>query len=97
MTHYAVYIVASGRNGTLYIGMTNSRARRIWEHKNKVVPGFTAKYGCDHLVYFELFEDIQEAMLREKRLKDWKRAWKITLIEEANPLWNDLYDGLEPA
>jgi len=97
MKQFAVYIVASRRNGTLYIGMTNNLARRIWEHKNKVVPGFTAKYGCDRLVYFELFEDVAEAMLREKRLKEWKRAWKTTLIEEANPRWTDLYDGIGPA
>lgn len=94
MKQFAVYIVASGRNGTIYIGMTNDLPRRIWEHKQKITPGFTAKYGCDKLVYFEIFETAEAAITREKRLKEWKRAWKIGLIENANPIWADLHAGI---
>jgi putative endonuclease len=91
-----VYILASGRNGTLYVGMTNELARRVWEHKHGVVEGFTKKYRVDNLVYFELFEDIGEALDREKRVKRWLRKWKLELIESANPTWRDLYDDLTP-
>jgi putative endonuclease len=88
---YFVYILASSRNGTLYIGITSDLIRRVWEHKNKQVDGFTKKYNVDNLVYFEVFEDPGNAIRREKRLKFYKRKWKIDLIEKANPEWKDLY------
>jgi len=91
---YWVYIVASGLGGTLYIGVTNDLVRRVYEHKNKVVDGFTQKYDVDRLVYFEAFEDIENAIRREKRLKKWNRAWKIRLIGEVNPNWSDLYSSI---
>lgn len=91
---FCVYILASQRNGTLYIGVTSDLIKRIWEHKNKVVPGFTEQYGVDKLVYFEQYEDAEMAMHREKRLKEWKRQWKLALIEKNNPEWNDLYSGI---
>jgi putative endonuclease len=81
---YFVYILASGRNGTLYIGVTNDLARRMAEHKGKYVPGFTRKYGVDQLVYFDAFDSIFEARAREHSLKRWRRAWKIALIEKLN-------------
>ncbi|TMJ86082.1 MAG: GIY-YIG nuclease family protein [Alphaproteobacteria bacterium] len=87
---YFVYILASGRNGTLYIGVTNDLVRRMTEHKAKVVPGFTRKYGVDKLVYFEQYASILEARARERRLKRWQRAWKLALIEKMNPQWRDL-------
>jgi putative endonuclease len=86
-----VYILASQRNGTLYIGLTSDIIRRVWEHKNKFVSGFTAQYNVNLLVYYEIFSDIQLAAAREKRLKEWKRQWKIDLIQKMNPDWNDLY------
>jgi putative endonuclease len=86
-----VYIIASKKNGTLYIGVTNDLKRRIYEHKNKLVEGFSKRYDISLLVYFEIYDDIRLAILREKSLKDWKRDWKIRLIEERNPEWNDLY------
>jgi putative endonuclease len=89
-----VYIMASAKNGTIYIGVTRDLAKRVWEHKNGVVPGFTKKYGCNLLVWFEAFEDLEQARLRELQMKEWKRAWKIKLIEEANLDWNDLYPTL---
>lgn len=88
---YFVYILASKRNGTLYIGVTNSLKKRIWEHKNNIVEGFTNRYKVKELVYFEIYNDIKEAIIREKRLKHWKRSWKIKLIEKTNPGWKDLY------
>jgi putative endonuclease len=91
---YFVYILASGRNGTLYIGVTNDLARRLAEHKGKLVPGFTRKYQVDQLVYFEAFESILEARAREHSMKRWRRAWKIALIEKLNPGWRDLTDDL---
>jgi putative endonuclease len=91
---FFVYILASKKNGTLYVGVTNDLARRMTEHKAKLVPGFTRQYGVDRLVYFETFESIIEARAREHVLKRWRRAWKITLIEELNPEWNDLSDRL---
>ena len=91
---FFVYILASKRNGTLYVGVTNNLARRILEHKSKVVPGFTGKYGVDLLVYFEVFDSVLEARAREHSMKRWRRAWKIKLIEEANPNWEDLTDQL---
>ncbi|WP_420133068.1 GIY-YIG nuclease family protein [Rhodopseudomonas sp.] len=88
---FYVYILASRIGGTLYIGVTNDLVRRIAEHKLKEVPGFTKRYGVDRLVYFEVFDDIENAIRREKRLKKWPRDWKVRLIEERNPNWNDLY------
>ena len=89
---YYVYILASKRNGTLYVGVTNSLFRRSFQHKLKENPkSFTAKYNVDKLVYFETYGDIYEAIYREKQLKKWKRAWKIALIEKENPAWRDLF------
>jgi putative endonuclease len=88
---YWVYIPASQIGGTLYIGVTNNLVRRVYEHRMGLVEGFTKQYGVHRLVYFEQFDDIEQAILREKRLKSWKRAWKIQLIEENNPNWDDLY------
>jgi putative endonuclease len=89
---YYVYSLASKPNGTLYIGVTNSIARRVWQHKQGLVEGFTKKYGVDRLVYCEAFARPQDAIQREKRLKKWNRAWKIQLIESTNPEWKDLYE-----
>jgi len=86
-----VYIIASKRDGTLYIGVTSDLKRRIYEHKNKLVEGFSKRYNVSLLVYFEIYDNIRLAILREKRLKAWKRDWKIRLIEERNPEWDDLY------
>ena len=91
---YFVYILASRRNGTLYVGVTNDMMRRTWQHKNELVEGFTKKYGVHILVWFESHGDINVAIAHEKRLKRWNRAWKIRLIEENNSGWNDLYDRL---
>ena len=88
---YWVYILASRIGGTLYVGVTNNLVRRIYEHRMGLVEGFTKQYGIHRLVYFEQFDDIEQAILREKRLKKWNRAWKIRLIEENNPNWDDLY------
>ena len=87
---FFVYILASRRNGTLYIGITNDLARRLSEHKAKLVPGFARKYAVDQLVYFETFGSILEARAREHSMKRWRRAWKIALIEKLNPDWRDL-------
>jgi putative endonuclease len=91
---YWVYILASRIGGTLYIGVTNDLVRRIYEHKAESVPGFTKKYDVHRLVHFEQFADIENAIRREKRLKKWNRDWKIRLIEEGNPNWDDLYPGI---
>jgi len=91
---YWVYILASGLGGTLYIGVTNDLVRRVYEHRTKVAEGFTKKYGVDRLVHYEQFDDIENAIRREKRLKKWNRAWKVRLIEEANPNWDDLYTSI---
>ena len=91
---FFVYILASKRNGTLYVGVTNDLARRLSEHKAKLVPGFTSKYDVDQLVYFEAFDSILEARAREHSLKCWRRAWKIALIEKLNPDWRDLAHDL---
>jgi len=88
---YFVYILASKRNGTLYIGITNNLCRRVYEHKNNLVEGFTKKYNIHILVFFEQTQDVQSALQREKQLKDWRRKWKIELIEKENLTWNDLY------
>jgi putative endonuclease len=89
-----VYIVASQRNGTLYTGVTGDLVRRIFEHKNSVVKGFTERYHVHCLVYFEFYESFPEAIMREKNIKKWQRSWKIELIESFNPEWRDLYDEL---
>jgi len=94
MKNPAVYILASKRNGTLYIGVTSNLVKRVWQHKNKAVSGFTEDYRVNTLVYFEQFDDMYTAITREKQLKTWGRAWKISLIEKANPNWNDLYDDI---
>jgi putative endonuclease len=94
MKTYYVYILASKRNGTLYIGITNDLARRVYEHKSGLIKGFTKKYSVNKLVYFESTNDVNAAILREKRLKKWKRQWKIELIEKLNPDWNDLSERL---
>ncbi|MCU0607620.1 MAG: GIY-YIG nuclease family protein [Candidatus Edwardsbacteria bacterium] len=91
---YHVYILASKRNGTLYIGVTNDIRRRIREHKEGLVKGFTQRYKVTKLVHLEGFTDIRDAIVREKRLKEWHRAWKIRLIEEHNPDWEDLTKDL---
>lgn len=92
--YYYVYIVASRRNGTIYVGMTNDIIRRAWEHREGLVPGFTKKYGVKMLVHFETFEDVNYAIHREKRLKKWKRQWKVDLIQSRNVEWRDLYETL---
>jgi putative endonuclease len=89
-----VYILASRKNGTLYIGVTRDLIRRIYEHKSGTVEGFTKKYKVDQLVWFDNSESIIAAIQREKQLKNWKRAWKIQLIEQTNPHWHDLYPAL---
>ncbi len=91
---YYVYIMANKKNGTIYTGVTNGLKKRIWQHKEKIFEGFTKKYDVDKLVYYELFNDIELAIKREKQLKKWKRNWKIALIEKDNPCWKDLYDNL---
>ena len=90
----AVYILSSKRNGTLYVGVTSDLAKRVWEHKNNLVEGFTNRYGVHQLVWFELHESMESAIKREKRLKDWKRKWKVQLIEKINPDWEDLYPAI---
>ena len=87
----AIYLLASKKNGTLYIGVTSDLIKRVWQHRNNAIPGFTQKYHVHKLVYYELFDDIEEAILREKRLKKWSRNRKIKLIEEQNPDWEDLW------
>ncbi len=94
MKQYFVYILASEKSDTIYIGVTSNLVKRVFEHKNNLVDSFTKKYKIHNLVYFETTPDINEALLREKRLKKWKRDWKIRLIEENNPTWKDLYDDI---
>jgi putative endonuclease len=91
---YFVYLLASRRNGTLYIGVTNDLVRRVWEHKQGLVEGFTKEYGVKQLVWFEQTESIESAIQREKQIKKWNRAWKLELIEKSNPAWKDLYDEI---
>jgi putative endonuclease len=86
-----VYILAGKKNGTLYIGVTSDLVKRIWEHRNGLVEGFSRKYEVKQLVHFEVFDDMPNAISREKALKSWKRQWKINLIAETNPDWRDLY------
>ena len=87
-----VYIITNEKNGTLYIGVTNNLVRRVYEHKNKLLDGFSSKYDLNRLVYFEVFDDEENAIKREKQLKRYNRNWKKDLIEKSNPEWNDLYD-----
>ena len=89
-----VYILASRRNGTLYTGVTSSLQKRVWEHKNNIVEGFTKRYGVHILVWYELHSNMESAIAREKAIKEWKRCWKLELIEEINPDWRDLCDEL---
>ena len=98
---FAVYIMASGRNGTIYVGSTDNLAKRVWEHREKMRSGFTAKYGVSLLVWFESHESRETAFRCERRIKEWRRSWKILLIEDQNPTWRDLYQdlsggGMEP-
>jgi len=88
----AVYILASKRNGTLYVGVTSDLIKRVWEHKNNVVKGFTERYSVHQLVWYELHETMESAIRKEKMLKNWKRTWKLELIERSNPNWQDLYE-----
>ena len=91
---YFTYIMASGRNGTLYVGVTNDLLRRVWQHKNHETPGFTSQYRVHDLVWFESTPSIEAAIRREKQIKNWKRQWKLALVEKGNPYWRDLYPEL---
>jgi putative endonuclease len=93
MTYY-VYILASRRDGAIYVGITNDLVRRVYEHRTKAVPGFTSKYNITRLVWFEIYEDPGSAISREKELKEWKSGWKIQLIEAQSPKWEDLYESI---
>jgi len=97
MREYYLYILASRKNGTLYVGVTNNLIRRVFEHRNNLLGGFTAKYGVHDLVYMESHDDIEQAILREKRMKRWRRAWKIELIEKDNKNWDDLWPAIANA
>ena len=90
MKNYFVYILANQYNGTLYVGMTKNLSKRVYEHKNGLIEGFTKKYNVARLVYYEEYADVNETIAREKRIKGWKRDWKIQLIEKNNPSWDDL-------
>ena len=92
--NFYVYILSSQIRGTLYVGVTSNLTKRVYEHKNDMVEGFTKKYGVHHLVYYEIAKDAETALTREKQIKKWNRAWKLRLIEEHNPEWSDLYDSL---
>jgi putative endonuclease len=94
LVSYYVYLLASRRHGTLYLGVTNDLVRRVHEHKTEAVPGFTERYGVDRLVWFELYDDPTAAITREKAVKKWRRDWKIRLIEEQNPEWRDLFPAI---
>ena len=89
-----VYIMASRKGGTLYTGLTADLPRRVWEHRDEVTGGFTAKYGVKRLVWYREYDDITDAIAEEKRIKKWRRAWKIELIEAVNPEWRDLYEDI---
>jgi putative endonuclease len=91
-----VYILASRRNGTLYVGVTSRPAQRVWEHREEILEGFTKRYGVKILVYYEMHETMEAAIRREKQIKEWKRGWKIQLIQSSNPEWRDLYEELGP-
>ena len=94
MKQPCVYILASKRNGTLYIGVTSNLVQRVWQHKNDLVEGFTKRYGVHTLVWYEIHETMESAIVREKAIKEWRRAWKLDLIEKRNPAWRDLYEEL---
>ena len=94
MKQFCVYLLASGKNGTLYCGVTSDLVKRVWEHKQSVVEGFTERYGVKKLVWFEVHETAESAITREKQIKKWNRAWKIELIESSNPEWKDLSESL---
>jgi putative endonuclease len=96
MRTFYVYIMASKRNGTLYIGSTSDLIQRVWVHKNKVIKGFTERYNVNQLVYYEIHDLYTAAARREKRLKNWQRKWKLDLIEKLNPTWQDLYQEICP-
>jgi putative endonuclease len=96
MMSFFVYILASRRNGTLYSGMTDNLVRRVWEHAEGAVPGFTKAYGVKTLVWYEVHESRDAALLRERRIKKWNRVWKLELIERVNPSWKDLAEDLAP-
>ena len=91
---FYVYILASKRNGTLYTGVTSDLIKRVWQHKRHLVEGFTKKYRVKKLVYYEVHDNAESAITREKQIKKWRRKWKLRLIEEKNPQWTDLYDGI---
>jgi putative endonuclease len=91
---FAVYMLASKRNGTLYVGVTSHLVQRVWRHKEGLAEGFTKKHGVKMLVWYEMHETAESAFGREKQIKEWKRSWKLRLIEESNPYWSDLYEGL---
>jgi putative endonuclease len=90
----AVYILASRRNGTLYVGVTSDLVKHVWQHKNDITASFTKKYSVHMLVYYELLENMESAIIREKQLKKWRRAWKIELVEKFNPRWKDLWPDI---
>lgn len=94
MKRPCVYILASQRNGTLYVGITSDLLKRVWEHKNDVVEGFTKRYSVHSLVWYEPHDTMESAIMREKAIKEWKRTWKLDLIEKANPEWKDLYENI---
>ena len=91
---FFVYILASKRNGTLYTGITSNLIKRVWQHKNNIIEGFTQKYNVKILVYYEVHGNAESAITREKRIKKWRRAWKLQLIEKMNPQWKDLYEQI---
>jgi len=91
---FYVYILASRRNGTLYIGMTDNLIQRVWMHRNGVLPGFTKRYGVKTLVWYEQHETREQALIRERQMKKWNRTWKLETIERTNPAWSDLYENL---
>ena len=91
---FYVYILASQRNGTLYTGMTSDLVRRVWQHRNGEVEGFTKQYGVKRLVYYEIHQSAESAITREKQIKKWRRMWKLRIVEKNNPYWNDLYDKI---
>lgn len=91
---FYVYMLVSKLNGTLYIGRTSNLVQRIWQHKNKMLEGFTRKYNVNKLVYYEVHPNAESAITREKQMKKWRRSWKIRLIKEKNPDWKDLYDDI---
>lgn len=90
----AVHLLASSKNGTLYVGVTSDLVRRVWQHREHLAEGFTARYGVTRLVWYEQHETMESAIIREKRIKKWNRAWKVRLIEQHNPDWQDLWSSL---